>query len=54
MILLGAPSVFSEEEAAQTAEQPAAEKKEAATADASEKAAPEPEAPATVTTKSGL
>jgi FKBP-type peptidyl-prolyl cis-trans isomerase len=68
MILLGAPSVFSEEEAAQTAEQPAAEKKEAAqtaeqpaaekkeaaTADTSEKAAPEPEAPATVTTKSGL
>jgi FKBP-type peptidyl-prolyl cis-trans isomerase len=68
MILLGAPSAFSEEEAAQTAEQPAVEEKEAAqtaeqpaveekeaaTADTSEKAAPEPEAPATVTTKSGL
>jgi FKBP-type peptidyl-prolyl cis-trans isomerase FkpA len=54
MILLGAPPVFSEEEAAQIADQPAAEKKEAATADASEEAASEPEAPATVTTKSGL
>ncbi len=54
MILLGAPSAFSEEEAAQAAEQPAAEKKEAAAADAAGKAPPEPEAPATVTTKSGL
>ena len=68
MILLGAPSAFSEKEAAQTAEQPTAEKKEAAqiveepaaeekeavTADTLEEAAPESEAPATVTTKSGL
>jgi len=65
MILLVAPSVFSEEEAAQTAEQPAAEEKEADTADAAEEkeadaadaaeeTAAEPEAPATVTTKSGL
>jgi len=54
MILLGAPSAFSEEEAAQAAEQPAAEKKEAAAADAAEKPAPEPKAPATVKTRSGL
>jgi FKBP-type peptidyl-prolyl cis-trans isomerase len=54
MILLVAPSVFSEEEAAQTAEQPAAEEKEADTADAAEETAAEPEAPASVTTKSGL
>jgi len=54
MILLGAPSAFSEEEAAQASEQPAAKKKEAASADAAGKAPPEPEAPATVTTKSGL
>ncbi len=53
-ILLGVPSAFSEEEAAQTAEQPAAEEKEAATADAAGKAMPKPEVPTTVTTKSGL
>jgi FKBP-type peptidyl-prolyl cis-trans isomerase len=54
MILLGAPSAFSDEETAQAAEQPAAEKKEAAAADAAEKPAPEPKAPATVKTRSGL
>jgi FKBP-type peptidyl-prolyl cis-trans isomerase len=54
MILLGAPSAFSDVEAAQAAEQPAAEKKEAAAADAAEKPAPEPKAPATVKTRSGL
>jgi FKBP-type peptidyl-prolyl cis-trans isomerase FkpA len=43
LILFGAPFACSAEEAAQTAEQPAAEKKEA-----------EPEAPASVTTQSGL
>jgi len=65
MILLGAPSAFSEEEAAQAAEQPAADEKEAVAADAAdekaavaadaaEKPAPEPKAPATVKTRSGL
>ena len=54
MILLVAPPMYAEEEAARTAEQPVVEKNEAVAADAAKITAPKPDAPATVTTKSGL